>query len=108
MAFALPDVRAIDLASALRSLLRRRSLAVASELTLALLRGYRRHIVLTKTEVETLPTLLRLCSAVSAIWWLGRGLAAGDTAAIGERLLRAHRLAQSLEQHESAIQSWLI
>jgi Ser/Thr protein kinase RdoA (MazF antagonist) len=105
--FAAPDARALDLAAALRSLLRSQIVPESSSLAKALVRGYRRHVALTGGEIDTIPTLIRLSSAVSTIWWLGRALAAGDTGPVMGRLLRARQLALSLEQHAAVLRGWL-
>jgi homoserine kinase type II len=105
--FAMPDARALDLAGILRSLLRRKTVTESSSLARALMRGYRRHVTLTGDELEAIPTLIRLSSAVSTIWWLGRALAAGDTRPAPGRLLRARQLALSLEQHGAVLREWL-
>ena len=40
--------------------------------------GYTQWVTPTDAEIAAIPTLIRLRDAVSAIWWLGRGLVNGD------------------------------
>ncbi|MEZ4636722.1 MAG: phosphotransferase [Caldilineaceae bacterium] len=40
--------------------------------------GYTQWVTPTDAEIAAIPNLIRLRNAVSAIWWLGRGLANGD------------------------------
>lgn len=91
--FAAPDARALDLAAALRSLLRRQDPALFASLSAALLRGYQRSNALTAEEGAALPTLMRLSSAISTLWWLGRDLAAGDPSKALSRLTLARQQA---------------
>lgn len=102
--FALPDARALDLAAALRSLLRRREAAVFSALAGALISGYQRWNTLTTEELTALPFLIRLNSAVSTIWWFGRGIATGDAHSALARLFRAQQLACEVAQAADTFQ----
>ena len=78
--FAMRDARALDLAAGLGMTLRHWELAPAESLALggAFCAGYARTGTLTAAEVAALPHLLLLREAVSAVWWLGRALAADD------------------------------
>lgn len=65
--FATPDARALDVAAALRSLLRRQEPVLFRALSAVLLHGYRSSTSLTAEELAALPTLMRLSSAVSTL-----------------------------------------
>lgn len=73
--FAMPDARAIDLASGLMFSLRTWDNSDPWPAAYAFCRGYRTWTTPTPAEVAALPWLMRLRNAVSTVWWLGRGLA---------------------------------
>lgn len=75
--FAMPDVRAMDVASGLMFSMRAWENADPWPAATAFSRGYRERVPLTPAETAALPWLTRLRNAVSTIWWLGRGLAEG-------------------------------
>jgi homoserine kinase type II len=97
--FATPDARALDVAAALRSLLRRRDPAMFRTLSVALLRGYRSSNTLTTEELIALPVLMRLSSAVSTLWWLGRDLLAGELSQALRRLDQARQHKRSVSRY---------
>lgn len=77
--FAGPDVRALDVASALYFSLRVWKGDDPWPRGEALIRGYTGSTRLTDTERAALPWLMRLRNAVSKIFWLGKSLADGTT-----------------------------
>lgn len=84
---AQPDARAIDIASGLEFSLRIWERRDPLPFGAAFWQGYTRWVTPTNAEIAAIPGLIRLRDAVSAIWWLGRGLVAGDVSG-GVRRLR--------------------
>lgn len=98
--FALRDARAIDIASGLNSAMRlweNREPFVMAE---AFCRGYARVTRLTTAEIEALPNLLRLREVTSAVWWLGRSLAANNPATSLQRLEAVRGTFDWIAQHQ--------
>jgi homoserine kinase type II len=75
---AMPDVRAIDVASGLIFSMRLWENQSPWAQADAFCQGYGRVQKLTQAEVAALPALMALLHVVSTIWWFGRGLAGGD------------------------------
>jgi homoserine kinase type II len=108
---ALPDVRAIDVASGLIFSMRLWENQVPWPRADAFCQGYGRVQKLMPTEVAALPALMALLHVVSTIWWFGRGLAEG---AVNDQLWRLERMRaaqawQGLHGDELAAraQTWL-
>jgi homoserine kinase type II len=98
--FAAQDVRAMDVATLLVSVLFAHGGAGLRGSTKWLGVGYRKQIQLTVEEVEALPWLIRLWLAVNLIWRVGQDVAAGTTHPVQiDRLLRAREAARWLEHH---------
>jgi len=78
--FAQPDVRAIDIASALVWVMRpwERPPPAALAMATAYCRGFARTGSLIDAEIAALPELMILRNVVATIWWLGRDLAEGQ------------------------------
>ncbi len=74
------DARAMDVASGLAFAMRVWETPDPWPRVTAFCRGYRRQGRLTDAEVAALPHLIHLRDVASTIWWLGRGLQAGDGA----------------------------
>ena len=70
--FALPDLRALDLAGGLETFCFRQNSSMDQQAIAAFLRGYAQSVNLTAEEIEALPDLLRLRAAVVLVYWLGR------------------------------------
>jgi Ser/Thr protein kinase RdoA (MazF antagonist) len=83
--FAMPDARAIDLATLIDLVARPWEGQPNWTLAEAACRGYAEHVPLLAAERATLPMLIRLRGVNSAIWWIGRDRAAGRPVAL-ERL----------------------
>jgi homoserine kinase type II len=75
--FAMPDARAIDLATLIDLVARPWEGQPNWTLAEAACRGYAEHVPLLAAERATLPMLIRLRGVNSAIWWIGRDRAAG-------------------------------
>ena len=71
----------------------------------AFCRGYARWGRLTAAEVEALPWLMRLRDAVSAVWWLGRALDAGDARPGLERIAHLRTFTRWLGRHAGRLAS---
>ncbi|MEZ4865430.1 MAG: phosphotransferase [Caldilineaceae bacterium] len=97
--FAAPDVRVMDLASALYFGLRIWENPQPLLNGAALVEGYARHIRLTPVEIAALPWLIRLRNAVSTIWWFGRALAGGANQVQLTRLEDMQAMVAWLERH---------
>ena len=78
--FAMPDARAMDVASGLLFSLRPWENADPWPAAAAFSQGYRAGVELTPAEVAALPWLARLRNAVSTLWWLGWELEQGTVA----------------------------
>jgi homoserine kinase type II len=81
-----PDARAIDIASGLEFSLRIWERPDPLAFGAAFWQGYTQWVHPSADEIAAIPTLIRLRDAVSALWWLGRGLVAGDVSAGIERI----------------------
>jgi len=103
--FAQPDVRAIDVASALVHSMRlwERTTPAALAMAAAYSRGFARAASLTGAEIAALPNLMILRSVVATIWWLGRDLAE-DRPTDLERLTELRDLATWLSAHGETLQ----
>lgn len=75
--FALPDARAMDVATGLEFSIRIREPEGALERARAFCRGYARYSQLGPDEISAIPNLMRLRDATAAIVWFGRALAEG-------------------------------
>jgi homoserine kinase type II len=75
--FAMPDARAIDVASGLTFIMRlwERSDGDALAMAHRFCRGYRWHGELTQPELRAIPALMLLREVVGTIWWAGRNRA---------------------------------
>ena len=98
-----PDARLIDIASGLRFILRPEDSSDRWQLVEAFCRGYGSATHLTDHEVEALPCLLLQREIVSSIWWLGRGLAAGNVANQIERITMTQTLVGWLDHYEQQL-----
>jgi homoserine kinase type II len=104
--FAAPDARAMDLASALTQIVNANDDQAALHGAKAFARSYHRQIDMAAAEVEALPVLMLLRSAVSALWWLGRNLAANpSTPPSLERVERMRRISTWLGAYATELQS---
>lgn len=103
--FAQPDVRAIDVASALVHVMRlwERTTPDALAMAATYSRGFARVTSLNDAEIAALPSLIVLRSVIAAIWWLGRDLAEGRPTDL-ERLTELRDLATWLSAHGEALQ----
>lgn len=88
---ALPDVRAMDVAAGLTFALRVDEMPGPLARAAAFCGGYGAVQRLTAAEVAALPDLMALRDVVSTVWWLGRGLAAGDVRSALGRIVQARR-----------------
>ncbi len=107
--FAVQDVRAMDSATLLNSILFANGVAPSRSSATLLGHGYCDSIQLTGAEIEALPWLIRLWNAVNLIWRVGHDVATGQQRPIHiDRLLRVQRTAQWLEHHaDDVIQAFL-
>jgi Ser/Thr protein kinase RdoA (MazF antagonist) len=104
---AQPDARAIDMATGLEFSLRLWERADPLPFAAAFWQGYRRWVQPTAAEIAAIPTLIRLRDAVSAIWWLGRGLAQG-TVEGGLARLRDQQITKAwLHEHRERLAALL-
>jgi Ser/Thr protein kinase RdoA (MazF antagonist) len=55
-------------------------------------RGFGRHVTLTEPEIAAIPDLLRLRSAITALWWIGRAGATGTAGPLVNRLERVKEI----------------
>jgi homoserine kinase type II len=55
-------------------------------------RGFARHVALTAPEIAAIPDLLRLRSAITALWWIGRAGASGTAGPLVNRMERAREI----------------
>jgi len=101
--FALPDARALDLASGLHFSMRVLENPEPWQVARRFCQGYGRWIRLTEAEVAAVPWLMRLRNAVSSVWWLGRGLAAGNVSPAVECMRSAQGVAGWLRIHEQRL-----
>ena len=103
--FALYDARALDVAAGLSLVTRIWEWAPPASLALAdaFCRGYARTGTLTPAEIAALPRLQLLREVVSAIWWLGRALAAGEVHQRLDRLADLRALDRWLAEHGAAL-----
>lgn len=101
--FAMPDARAIDVASGLTFVMRLWEHDDASALAMVrhFARGYARHVTLTAAEIAALPRVMLLREVVGTIWWAGRKRA-GTPQRNTERITDMETLAGWLQQHEAA------
>jgi homoserine kinase type II len=97
--FAIPDARALDLASGLVSILRVWEDQPHWDVAQAFLDGYQCALPLEEREIAALPWLMRLRNAVAAIWWLGRDLEAGAVPDISKRINAMQETVVFLQQH---------
>ena len=103
--FALPDARAIDVASGLEYTMRVWENPAPFETARAFCRGYARWGRLTAAEIDALPWLMRLRDAASAVWWLGRALDAGDARPGLERIAHLRTFTRWLGRHAGRLAS---
>jgi homoserine kinase type II len=100
---AQPDARAIDIASGLEFSLRiwerRDPLAFGA----AFWQGYTEWVQPSADEIAAIPLLIRLRDAVSAIWWLGRGLVDGDISRGVERIRDMTIIKRWLEENDDGM-----
>ena len=103
--FALYDARAIDLASGLYMVTRTWAWEPAASLAMvtAFCGGYARTGRLSPDEIAALPRLMILREALSATWWLGRALAAGDVRPLLSRFDEMQGLVAWLDRHGAAL-----
>jgi homoserine kinase type II len=101
--FALPDARAIDVASGLMFTMRHWENPDPWPMAAAFCQGYRQWIMPTSAEVDATPWLIRLRNAVSTLWWLGRGLADGDVTRALTRIQGMQAFVQWLEPNEAKV-----
>lgn len=101
--FAMPDARAIDVASGLTYVMRiwERDDAAALAMAHRFYRGYRQRDNLTTTEIAALPQLMLLREVVGTIWWAGRRLDGRPQRATA-RIVEMEALASWLQRHEGA------
>lgn len=97
--FAHPDARALDVASGLKYTMRVWETPNPWELARRFSRGYGRCIRLAAAEVEAVPWLIRLRDAASTVWWIGRGLPAGNVGPGLERMQSRLQSTRWLEEH---------
>jgi homoserine kinase type II len=100
---ALPDVRAMDVAAGLTFAMRVDEWPDPWARVAAFCRGYGAVQRLTAAEVVALPDLMALRDVVSTIWWLGRGLAAGDVRGALGRIAKTHRRRDWCVAHGAAL-----
>jgi homoserine kinase type II len=100
--FAMPAVRAIDLAGGLTFVMRiwERDDATALAMAGHFCRGYRQGGVLTGAEIAALPQLMLLREVVGTIWWAGRNRA-GTPQRKTMRIPEMMRLVEWLRRHET-------
>jgi Ser/Thr protein kinase RdoA (MazF antagonist) len=70
--FATPAARALDVAMGLRMTMRYWENPAPWTALRRFCRGYTRRLPLTAAELQAIPWLIRLRSAISTLWWLGR------------------------------------
>jgi Ser/Thr protein kinase RdoA (MazF antagonist) len=101
--FATPSARAIDVASGLVFTMRiwEREAPTALLMARRFCQGYARTSSLTTAEIVALPHLMLLRDVVGAIWWMGKGLAVGDTRGSMERIAEAQARAHWIREHEA-------
>lgn len=87
----LPDARAMDVAAGLTFAMRVDEWPDPLARAAAFCQGYGAVQPLTAGEVAALPDLMALRDVVSTIWWLGRGLAAGDVRSAVGRIAKTRR-----------------
>lgn len=98
--FAVLDVRAMDVATLLISILFANRVADLRSSTKLAGQSYRNFIQLTAEEIEALPWLIRLWNAVNLIWRVGQDFAADQKRPVQiDRLMRVQRTAHWLEHH---------
>lgn len=88
---ALPDVRAMDVAAGLTFAMRVDEMPGPLGRAAAFCDGYGAVQRLAAVEVAALPDLMALRDVVSTVWWLGRGLAAGDVRGALGRIAKTRR-----------------
>ncbi|MCB0094497.1 MAG: phosphotransferase [Caldilineaceae bacterium] len=76
--FAIPDARAVDVAAGLYYVMSVWENPEPWPVAAAFCQGYSRHVQLTHAEIAALPWLMRLRNAVSAIYRLGKHVAANQ------------------------------
>lgn len=102
--FAVLDVRAMDIATLLVSMLFANGVADFGRSAALLSHGYRTHIQLTTEEIAALPWLIRLWNAVNLIWWVGHDVAIGHQRPSQiDRLRRAQETAHWLAYHADEV-----
>ncbi|MCW5851600.1 MAG: phosphotransferase [Anaerolineae bacterium] len=106
--FAMPDARAIDVASGLMFSMRTWENPTPWPAADAFCQGYRAWIHLTPAEVAALPWLMRLRNAVSTVWWLGRGLAEGGVLRSFGRIEWIRETVTWLAAHGTRLQAAII
>jgi Ser/Thr protein kinase RdoA (MazF antagonist) len=101
--FAVPTARAMDFATSLRMVMRFWEPTVPSVEIDRFCRGYARWIRLNDQEIAALPELLRLRSAITVLWWIGRAAATGEPGPIPARIESAQKMDRWLARHESVL-----
>jgi len=98
--FAMPDARAIDVASGLTHVMRlwERDDATALAMARCFARGYRRTGGLTTEETAALPQLMLLREVVGTIWWAGQNRAGTPQKSTG-RIADMERLVAWLRRY---------
>jgi len=99
--FAMPDARAIDVASGLTHVMRlwERDDATALAMARCFSRGYRQTGGLTTEETAALPQLMLLREVVGTIWWAGRNRAGTPQRGAG-RVTDMEQMAVWLRRYE--------
>lgn len=101
--FALPGVRAMDLAAGLHWTLRPEQATLDWPAVDALIGGYGAVVELGSVEQEALPELMRLRNVATGIWWLGRFQRNGTAARMVERLAWTRSWNTLIEQHRAQL-----
>lgn len=107
--FAVQDVRAMDSATLLNSILFANGVTPSRSNATLLGHGYCDSIQLIGAEIEALPWLIRLWNAVNLIWRVGHDVATVQQRPIHlDRLRRVQQTAHWLEHHaDDVIQAFL-
>jgi Ser/Thr protein kinase RdoA (MazF antagonist) len=101
--FATPATSAMDFVTGLRMVMQFWRLDVPWDDLRRFCQGYARWRRLTASEVAALPSLLRLRSAITVLWWIGRAAETGEAGPIPARIVAAQKMARWLEHHEAAL-----
>jgi Ser/Thr protein kinase RdoA (MazF antagonist) len=101
--FATPAARAMDVAQGLRMTTRVWENPDSWPVFRAFCRGYKHWNGLSSYEIEVLPWLMRLRTALVVVWWLGRMEAATDSAIVLRGITYLQYLSHWLQQHEQRL-----